>query len=263
MPTDCTIEVEASGETLLSTGRPAWLVVFGRIVSGQCGNVRCQVSAVQGSAILFSADAIVDQNGVWSCRFPLVTVQFACGATIWVEAQCLSGGQCSIAQTVTIHCKEAPNGAPGSQPDPVGNGGNNGNGNWPFPWPPAIFCPLIGRFFTLVLLTAWTALLASVANQNPVYGGIALGAIAADFVVLLVWMQFCQPRFCYVIGAMLWAAKRVTLLGLGMLLIVHHLPMMIALWGTGIISGVLAGMLLKRRCPMPRLTTPLSQLPIW
>jgi hypothetical protein len=258
MPTDCTLEVEANGETLLSSGRPAWLVVFGRIVSGQCSNVSCQVSAAQGSAILFSADVIVDQNGGWRCQFPLITVQFACGASIWVEAQCSGGGHCSIGQAVTIHCKEAPNGAPGWQPDPGGN-----NGNWPFPWPPAIFCPLIGRFFTSMLLIAWTAFLASVANQNPVYGGVALGAIAADFAVLLLWMQFCQPRFCYVIGAMLWVAKRVTLLGLGMLLIVHHLPMIIALWGTGIISGVLAGMLLKRRCSMPRLTTPLSQLPIW
>jgi hypothetical protein len=122
---------------------------------------------------------------------------------------------------------------------------------------------LIGRFFTTVLLVAWTAYLAAVGNQNLTLEGIALVAIAGDFLVLWLWMQFCQPHFCHVIGAMLWVAKRATVAGFGMLLIVHHLPMIIALWATGVISGILAGMLLKRRCSMPRLGTPLSQLPIW
>jgi hypothetical protein len=261
MPSTCTIEVEANGESLMTNGMPAWLVVYGRIVSGQCNTVRCEVSAVQGSAVLFSADVVVDQNGGWRCEFPLLITQFACDATIWVKAQCVDGGQCSTEQTVTVRCKQMPgDGSSRPQPNP---GGNNGNGNWPWPWPPAVFCPLIGRFFTTVLLVAWTAYLAAVGNQNLTLEGIALVAIAGDFLVLWLWMQFCQPHFCHVIGAMLWVAKRATVAGFGMLLIVHHLPMIIALWATGVISGILAGMLLKRRCSMPRLGTPLSQLPIW
>jgi hypothetical protein len=271
MPSNCTIEIEANGESLMGNGMPAWLVVYGRIVAGQCNRVRCQVSAIQGGVVLFSDDVIVDQNGVWRCEFPLITVSFSCGATIWVEAQCLDGGECATAESVTIHCKQAPGGGTGSQPNPGGNNGTdngsgNGNGNvdWPWPWwPPAVFCPLIGRFFTSILLLAWTAYLVAVANQNTTYGGIALGAIAADFAVLGLWMQFCRPHFCHVIGAILWVAKRVTVAGFGMLLIVHHLPMIVALWTTGAISGILAGMLLKRRCSMPRLGTPLNQLPIW
>lgn len=262
MPDTCSIELSANGESLMANGRPAWLLVYGRI-TGTCTRVRCRVRASQGTAVLFSGDAEVDQNGVWRCEFPLILVSFLCDSTVWVEAECIAGGQCSAAGLVVVSCKEMPDGT-GTTPPGQGPGtGSGSDDDWPWPWPPGVFCPIIGRFFTATLLIAWTALLSGIAYHSPAAVTAAGAAIGALFGVLLVWRHFCQPHRCHVVGAILWVAKRATLFGLGLLVLAPNFDTLVGLWATGMIASILTGLQMRRRCPIPRLSTPLNQLPIW
>lgn len=264
----CTIEVAANGEALNGAGLPTRLLVYGRITSGSCTGVRCSVRPFQSGPVLLTAEAEPDSNGTWACEFPLAAAPIACGTPLWIEAQCVDGGACSVAQTVQVACKSEPDGGGGSQPPGSGGngGGNNGDGNgwqWPWPWPPAVFCPAVGRVFTQVLLLAVVALLAGVALVNAVVVGSALAVIGGAFGLLGVWRFFCQPHSCYVLGAILWVAKRCTIAALILLVLAPHLAMLLALWTTGAVAGILTGWLRKRRCPIPSVHTPLNQLPVW
>lgn len=268
----CTIEVAANGEAPDSGGLPTRLLVYGRITSGTCTRVRCRVRPFQGAPVLFSAEADTDSNGTWSCEFPVLPAPIACGTPLWVEAQCVAGDTCAVAQTVWVQCKTQPGGGGGdgsNQPNPPGggnNGGNNGNGGWewPWPWPPAIFCPAIGRMFTQLLLISVVALLVGVAllNGAVVVGGLV--AIATTFAVFFaIWTFFCQPHSCYVLGAILWVAKRATMVALVLLLLFPNLATLMALWITGAIAGILTGRLRRNRCPIPSLRSSINQLPVW
>lgn len=267
----CTIEVAANGEALNSAGLPTQLLVYGRITSGACTRVRCRVRPFQGAPVLFTAEADTDSNGTWRCAFPLLAVPLACGTPLWVEAQCVTGDTCSIAQTVHVQCKQPQPGGGGATPPPGGgsggsggNGGNGGGSDWPWPWPPAIFCPAVGRLFTQTLLLSVLALLLGIAFWNvPVMAG-ALAVIAASFAVLFgIWAWFCQPHSCYLLGAILWVAKRGTIAALVLLVIFQNLAILMALWIIGMIAGILTGRMRKLRCPLPRLSTPINQLPVW
>lgn len=259
----CTIDVAVNGEALDSAGLPTQLVVYGHITSGTCTRVRCRVRLFQGAPVLFSADVATDSNGTWICTFELTVAPLACGTPLWIEAQCISGGSCAVAQTVHVACKQTPGGGGGNnQPQPPGSG-NHGN-NWPWPWPPAIFCPAIGRMFTQTLLLAVLALLLGVMMLDTTLIVGALTAIGTVFVVFFgIWTWFCQPRVCYVLGAMLWVAKRGTIAAIVLLVMSPNFAMLIALWIIGAIAGILTGLMRKRRCSIPRLSTSINQLPVW
>lgn len=270
----CTLEVAANGDAINNAGLPTRLVVYGRITSGACTRVHVRVRIFSGAPVLFAADAQPDSNGTWSCEFLLIAAPLACGTPLWIEAQCAAGDTCSVAQTVYVQCKQPQPGGGGgnNQPQQPGggnnggnnNGGNNGNGDWIWPWPPAIFCPAIGRVFTQTLLLGVVALLAGVAMLNTVVVTGALVVIGATFAVFFgIWMYFCQPHSCYVIGAILWVMKRGTIVALILLLLSPHLAMLMALWIIGAIAGILTGRLRKLRCPIPSLRTSINQLPVW
>lgn len=265
----CTIEVAANGEAMNSAGLPTRLLVYGRITSGACTRVRCRVRPFQVAPVLFTAEAETDSNGTWSCEFPLLPAPIACGTPLWIEAQCVADGTCSVAQTVWVQCKSQPGGGGGgnSQPHPPGggnNGGNNGGWEWPWPWPPAIFCPAIGRVFTQLLLLSVLALLAGVALLDTVVIAGALAALAVTFgVFFAIWTYFCTPHACYVLGAILWVAKRGTIVALVLLLLSPHVAMLMALWITGAIAGILTGRLRRNRCQIPSARTSINQLPVW
>ena len=258
----CSIEVAANGEALNSAGLPTHLLVYGRITSGACTRVRCRVRPFQGAPVLFTAEADTDSNGTWRCTFPLLATPLACGTPLWIEAQCIVGDTCSVAQTVHVQCKQQPGGGSGTQPP--GGGGNGGTETWPWPWPPTIFCPAVGRVFTQTLLLSVLALLLGIALWNGAVVAGALAVIATAFAVLFgIWTWFCQPHSCYILGAILWVAKRGTIAALILLVIFPSLAGLMALWIMGIIAGILTGRLRKLRCPIPRLSTPINQLPVW
>lgn len=260
----CTIEVEANGEAPNNAGLPTRLLVYGRITSGACTRVRCRVRPFQGAPVLFTAEAETNGNGTWRCAFPLIAAPLACGTPLWIEAQCVAGDACSAAQTVRVQCKQSPGAGGGTPPRGGGAGGDNGGGNWPWPWPPAIFCPAIGRVFTQTLLLSVLALLLGVAWWNvPVIVG-ALAAIATSFAVFFgIWTWFCRPHSCYVLGAILWVAKRGTIAALVFVVVFPSLASLMALWVVGVVAGILTGRLRQLRCPIPRLSTPINQLPVW
>lgn len=263
----CVIEVAANGEALDSADLATVLLIYGRITSGNCTRVRCRVRLFAGAPVMFSGEADTDSNGTWSCHFPLTVAPLACGTPLWVEAQCISGDNCSVAQTVYMQCKLRPGGGGGNPPGGGNNGGGNGNDDddgWQWPWPPEIFCPTIGRLFTQTLLISVIALLGGVALLNNAVILGALAAIGACFAVFFgIWTWFCQPHICYVIGAILWVAKRGTIAALVLLVISPNVAMFMAIWGMGTIAGVLTGWLRRRRCPIPSLRTPINQLPVW
>lgn len=263
----CSIEVAANGEALTSAGLPTRLLVYGRITTGTCTRVRCTVRPFQAGPVLFAAEAEPDSNGTWTCEFPLTAAPIACGTPLWIEAQCIAGGTCAAAQTVSVACKTRPGGGgaqpPGTGPDGGGGGDGDDGWEWPWPWPPAIFCPAVGRVFTAVLLVAVVALLIGVALLNALAVGGALAAIAAAFGLLGVWRFFCQPHACHVLGAVLWVAKRGSVLAFILLVLAPHLAMLVALWMIGVLAGILTGWLRRNRCAVPSIWTPLNQLPVW
>ena len=234
----CTIEVAANGVGQVIGGLPTRLVVYARL-TGTCNRVRFRVLDSPTGGVLFSSEAVPDVNGTCSSEFVMLPGFIGCGAPLWIEAQCIADGTCGVAQTVYLKCKEPSTG------------------------PPIVFCPFVARLFTQTLLLAWGALLMGVALLNATVIVAALATIVADFGVLGVWRQICQPHVCHVRGAVLWAAKRCVLLGVLLLLMSRHVPMVTVLWLTGIIAGVLTGRLRKDNCPIPSVRTPLNQLPLW
>jgi len=118
--------------------------------------------------------------------------------------------------------------------------------------------------FTQTLLIAVVALLAGVALLNVAVVAGALAGIGGTFAVFFaIWKFFCQPRSCYILGALLWVAKRGTVAALILLVVNPHLAMLMALWIIGAIAGILTGRMRKSRCPIPSLRTSINQLPVW
>lgn len=276
----CELEVNLSGEALDALGIPTRLVVWGRIRSGHCQRVEFTVRAGPGGLILRSGQALTDSNGTWSAGFPMLLPVWPCGSDLWVEARCVSGGDCDTSRSVEIACKASPeqpggpgNGGPGSD-GPGGNGpGSNGPGSngpglgpygdWPWDWPPHTWCPMVGRTFTALLLTALGIILAGSGFGNPVAVATGVAMVGAAFALLAFWHHWCAPNWCYVLGAVFWALSRSTIGGIALFLATVSVPAGLWTLSFGALAGMINVALLRRRCRVASLRTPLNQLPLW
>lgn len=252
MPDPCVLELGLNGEAPDAVGLPTRLLVYAR-VDGPCSAIRLSVSQTEGGAVLFSGVTSPDSNGTASVGFPIEPPVFPCGFPLWVEAECIEGGTCSKAETMTIACKAAPSGQ--------GNGGTNGG--WPWPLPPQLFCPLIGRSFTIAILAGLLMIVVSIAFG--LVAGIAAGfaVIAGAFAILAIWSTWCSPHWCSVWGAVLWALKRAFLGGLVLSVVMLNVAGLLLTFVLGATAGILTGRLRHARCQIPSALTPLNHLPLW
>jgi hypothetical protein len=269
----CQLEVNLSGEALDSIGMPTSLLVWGRVVAGQCTKVEFTLRASQGGLVLASGQAETDSNGTWRADVGMPLVTWPCGSHLWVEARCIEGGDCATARSAEVACKLPGGGGgsgPGAQPGGPGSGsdggpdsGTGGSGDWPWPSPPHIWCPMVGRTFITMLVAALAMILLGAATVSLAVVTAGLALVGAAFAALAFWRQWCVPNWCYVNGALFWVLGRATLAGIG--ITIGMMSMWAGLWT--VIFGALAAAfniaLLRRRCRVPALTTPLAQLPLW
>lgn len=263
----CSIEIGGiNGESLDGSGLPTRLSVYVRR-QGDCSQVEITVRLTANGPPLFVALATPDSNGTAGAEFHVEPPVFACGFPLWVEARCTTGSVCSAAAQSWIDCKDVPDSGPGNGPGNGpggGGGGNNDNDDdWPWGLPPQLFCPLIGRAFTLALLTGLVMLLTGIAMSQPVVSATAVAIIAGAFSVLAVWRHWCQIPYCYFWGAILWVLKRCLAAGLVLTLVFISVPCLLATLGIGVISGIITNRLRHAHCRLPHITTPLNQLPLW
>jgi hypothetical protein len=250
-------------------GRPSELFLYAR-VTGTCTLVRLELRLSPNGIVVFSATVPVDTNGSASASYFPQPVIYPCGHSFWMTATCASGSDCSAAGWIGLVCKSGSPGSPGGPGTPgnppgsgPGDNGNGGTGDWPWPSPPHIFCPMIGRVFTVMFAAGLAVVVLGVWMLSPplVASGVAL--IAAAFAMLAIWQIWCVPPPCYVVGAILWGLKRATVGALGIGLVLFSVPTLILALLLGIASGMATAYLRKRRCFLPKLTTPLANLPLW
>jgi hypothetical protein len=252
MPDPCVLELGLNGDAPDAAGIPTRLGPYAR-VSGPCAQIRISIRQSDGGAVLFSAVAAPDSNGTAAVEFPVDPPVFPCGFRMWVEAECVAGGSCHKAVSIPIACKGRPS----------GNGDGGGSDGWPWPLPPQLFCPLIGRTFTTAVLFGLLSIVVGAAlGVTP---GIAAGfaVIAGAFAVLAIWRVWCAPHHCYLWGALLWALKRAFIGGLLVSLVSLSIGGFLVCFAMGAAAGVITGRLRQSRCQLPGLSTPLNQLPLW
>jgi hypothetical protein len=265
----CILSVGLNGLALDAVGLPTVLQPYARVqVAGTCTLVRLSLRASQFAPVLFSVDVVPDSNGTAVADFPLVVPLYTCGAELWVRAECVGGGSCNVDQAVAISCKKPPHGGGGNggnPNDPANDGnGNNGNGNdWPWGLPPVLFCPMVGRAFTMAFLFGLTAMLLGAAFVGPT--GMIAGAtlVIAAFGLLAFWRLWCPVYGCYLRGAMLWALKRAVVGGAVLAIVTLSALTGLLTVALGIWAGMITVKLRYARCAIPSLTTPLQQLPLW
>jgi len=263
MPATCVLDVGLNGEGLDAAGLPTRLLVYGR-VQGTCSRVRFTVRLTQTSPVLLSGDATPDSNGTCAVEFPLPVPAFPCGSRFWVEAECVEGGTCSVTTSLPVSCKDRP--GTGGGTGPGGGSGPGGGGTsdwWPWPLPPVLFCPLMGRSFTTALLFGLMLIVTGVAFVMPaiVAGGVAI--VAGAFAILAVWQYWCLVNSCYLRGAVLWALLRAIAAGAILAVVTLSVATWLLTLTLGAIAGIVTARLRAGRCPIPDLTTPLQQLPLW
>lgn len=249
----CTLEIGGvNGEAVTGAGLPTRFIVYARR-EGSCDLVELTVRVTENGPPIFVGLATPDSNGTASADFYLEPPFLACGQTLWVEARCAPGGECSASAPVAIACKEIPEAGPGG----------NGNDGWVWPLPPELFCPLIGQAFTLALFTGIVAVLIGVAMAllPAIAAGIAI--IAGAFGVLAVWRHWCALPHCYFWGAILWVLKRCLLAGIILTVFFVSVPTLLLTLAIGFVAGVVTNRMRKAHCPLPSITTPLNQLPLW
>lgn len=265
----CQMEVNLSGEALNPFGIPTRLRVWGRILSGQCQRVEFTVRVGPGGVVLISGQALTDSNGTWSAGFPMPVISWPCGSSLWAEARCVSGGDCSTARTARVECKDASSQPTGPGTGGGGSGGNGGDGqnggstDWPWPWPPHIWCPLLGHTFTAMLLAAVATILAGAAMGNTAVTAVGIALVSAASAAFVLWRRWCVPNWCYVLGAIFWVLGRATLAGMAATLVT--LSVSAGVWTLifGSLAAIINIVMLRLRCARPSLATPLNQLPVW
>ncbi len=249
----CTLQIGGiNGEAVTGGGLPTQLRVYVRR-QGKCDQVEITVRVTQNGPAMFTAMATPDNNGTATAGFIVEPPIFACGSPLWVEARCAAGGECSASAQVSIDCKVPSDG---------GSGGPN-NGNWPWPFPPQLFCPLIGRGFTLALFTGIVTFLTGVAMALPPAIGAGVAIVVAAFGILAVWRHWCAIPYCYFWGAILWVLKRCLLAGAILTLFFVSAATLLCTLAIGFAAGVVTNRLRKAHCGLPRMITPLTQLPLW
>ena len=203
-------------------------------------------------------------TGVFSVQVPLPPIlSFACGAPVWVHAVSVDDPSAFVSISRPIECKPAPD----------GNGGNGGAGphhgpddgqptnGWPWPWPPFVFCPMLGRAFVVALLAALTALALGVATASPTTLGAAAAAFVLAATAYAIWMYWCLVNECVRLGAFCWVFKHA---------FIAAIPIAFGLQSAGagllwLLYGSAAGICVVRlraiRCPVPSGGSSLGQLP--
>jgi hypothetical protein len=268
MPDPCTFfAFGLNGVDRDAVGLPTSLEPFAH-VQGNCAKVRLTVRQSQNGAALFSAEVTPTSDGTCVVRFPLPAAIFPCGFHLWVEATCTAGGTCSRGEMLSIACKWPGNGGGGNGGGGNGGGGNGGGGNggpddWPWPLPPLLFCPLMGRAFTTALLLGLVTLVTSVAFAIP--AGIGAGGVivAGAFAILALWLQWCSVSYCNYWGAILWALKRTVIVAVILSIFAASVSVLLLGLAIGAVVGIITAKLRAKRCRLPSLTTPLQQLPLW
>ncbi len=256
----CTLQIGGiNGEAVTGAGLPTRLRVYVRR-QGNCDQVEITVRVTQNGQALFSATAQPDSNGTASAEFMVEPPVFACGALLWVEARCVDGNTCSATAPVAIDCKGIPGAGPGGGP---GGPGGPGEDDWPWSLPPELFCPLIGRAFTSALMTGIVATLVGIAMSQAAVAGVGIAIVAAAFGILAVWRRWCSLPYCYFWGAILWVLKRCLLAGAILTLVFVSVATLLCTLVLGVAAGIVTNRLRKAHCPLPSLTTPLTQLPFW
>jgi len=243
-------------------GRPRELFLYAR-VTGTCTLIKLELRLSPNGIVVFSATVPVDTNGSASATF-FPQFGYPCGQSFWMTASCASGSDCSESGWIALACKTGIPGGPGGQGQPSpGDDGNGGTGDWPWPSPPHIFCPMIGTTFTVMFAAGLAVIVLGVWTLSwpVVMSGIAL--IGAAFAMLAIWRAWCVPPPCYIVGAMLWGLKRATVGALGIGIFLLSVPAAILAVMLGIASGMATAYLRRRRCFLPKLTTPLANLPLW
>ena len=249
----CSLQIGGiNGEAVTGGGLPTQLRVYVRR-QGNCGQVEITVRVTQNGLAIFTAMATADSNGTATAEFVVEPPIFACGSTLWVEARCAPGGECSASAPVSIGCKGPSDGGPGGTDD----------NEWPWPFPPQLFCPLIGRGFTLALFTGIVTFLTGVAMALPPAIGAGVAIVVAAFGILAVWRHWCAIPYCYFWGAILWVLKRCLLAGVVLTLLFVSVATLLCTLAIGFAAGVITNRLRKAHCRLPSLTTPLTQLPLW
>ena len=255
-------ELHISGDDHDALGRPRRWSVFAR-VSGTCTHVNIEVRLVpvQGNN-LYSATCEVD-NGLATGFVDFPDPTYFCGQRLWACATCAGGG-CTLSGWTHLRCKAE--GTTGTGPTNgngnVPGGGNGGLPNWPWPSPPSIFCPMIGRIFIPMFAAAVLVIVvASTFGMNWVLAAVAL--LSVPFAVLAFWRRWCTPRWCYVVGGMLWGLKPAFVAAVGLAIFQPNVLTAVVALAIGAGAGMCTAYLRENRCFIPKLTTPFSALPIW
>jgi len=245
----CTIEIGGvNGEAVTGAGLPTQLVVYARR-EGDCDEVELTVRTIQNGPPIFVGSAEPDSNGTVSRTFYLEPPFVACGQTLWVEARCKAGGDCLASAPVELACKSVP-----ESPD---------DDDWTWTLPPELFCPLIGQGFTIALLAGIVTALTSVAMASVAVFGVGIAIIAGAFGVLAVWRHWCAIPPCYFWGAILWVLKRSLLAAVILTVVFISVPTLLCSLAVGFVAGGVTNHMRKMHCPLPHITTPLNQLPLW
>jgi hypothetical protein len=121
----------------------------------------------------------------------------------------------------------------------------------------------MGRSFTVALMTGFFMIITGVAFgiNAGVVAGVAI--IAGAYAILGLWRWWCPVNPCYFWGAILWVLKRVFVGGMLMSLMSLSVAGLLLTLCFGAAAGMVTARLRFNRCPMPSLTTPLQQLPLW
>lgn len=257
----CVIDIGLNGIAQDAIGLPTRLEAYAR-VQGQCTRVRFAVRQAAGLPVLFTGETDTDSNGTALIEFPLEPAAFPCGFRFWVRAECATGGTCFKEGLVAVSCKRpAPGGnVPG---DNDGDGQPDSNQGWPWPLPPQLFCPLMGRAFTMALLAGLMFMMFAVATNIP-NGVMAAGVlIAGAFALLGIWRMWCAMNPCHFWGAVLWVLKRVVVAGVILAAVTPSLDAGLFTLALGMLAGAITARQRANRCTLPGLTTPLQQLPLW
>jgi hypothetical protein len=126
---------------------------------------------------------------------------------------------------------------------------------------------MIGQAFTAAFAAALAVLVLGVSMVDSTIAASGFALIGVAFSLLAVWRNWCVPPICYIVGAMLWGLKRAVALSLAATIVTTLasalVPTLLLTVALGACAGMCTAFLRQRRCSLPKLTTPMANLPVW